>query len=190
VSHMGFVVLGASALNQVGFEGAVLQMFTHGTITGLLFMMVGLVYDRTHTRDVGAMGGLATQMPKIATVFVVAGLASLGLPGLSGFVAEFLVFLGAFTGQTGIVLTVLGTLGILLSAGYILWLLERVFYGPMSDQWRGLTDATRLEMATVGTLVALIVLVGVYPNILLGVIANSVAPIYERVAPLVAQMAT
>src|SRR3954449_10605123 len=166
VSHMGFVVLGISAMTQVGFEGAVLQMFTHGTITGLLFMMVGLVYDRTHTRDVWAMGGLAHQMPKIATVFVVAGLASLGLPGLSGFVAEFLVFLGAFSGQTGVVLTVLGTLGILLSAGYILWLLERVFYGPMSDQWRSLTDATRLEMATVGTLVVLIVLVGVYPNIL------------------------
>ena len=83
-------------------------------------------------------------------------------------------------------------IGVLIvgSAGYILWLLERVFYGPMSDQWRSLTDATRLEMATVGTLVALIVLVGVYPNILLDVIANSVAPIYERVAPLVAQMAT
>jgi NADH-quinone oxidoreductase subunit M len=190
VSHMGFVVLGISALTQTGFEGAVLQMFTHGTITGLLFMMVGLVYDRTHTRDVWAMGGLAQQMPKIATVFVVAGLASLGLPGLSGFVAEFLVFLGSFSGQTGALLTVLGTFGIVLSAGYILWLLERVFYGPMSDQWRSLTDATRLEMVTVGTLVALIVLVGVYPNILLDVIANSVAPIYDRVAPLVAQMAT
>jgi NADH-quinone oxidoreductase subunit M len=190
ISHMGFVILGISALNQVGFEGAVLQMFTHGTITGLLFMMVGLVYDRTHTRDVWAMGGLATQMPKIATVFVVAGLASLGLPGLSGFVAEFLVFLGSFSGQTGVLLTVLGVFGIVLSAGYILWLLERVFYGPMSEQWRTLTDATRLEMATVGTLVAVIVLVGVYPNILLDVIANSVAPIYDRVAPLVAQMAS
>ncbi len=190
VSHMGFVVLGVSALTQVGFEGAVLQMFTHGTITGLLFMMVGLVYDRTHTRDVWAMGGLAKQLPKIATVFVVAGLASLGLPGLSGFAAEFLVFLGSFGSGTDrtawVVLTVLGTFGILLSAGYILWLLERVFYGPMSDHWRSLTDATPLEMFTIGTLVAVIVLVGVYPNVLLDVIANGVAPIYSKVAPLIA----
>ena len=190
ISHMGFVVLGISALTQVGFEGAVLQMFTHGTITGLLFMMVGLVYDRTHTRDVWAMGGLAKQLPKIATVFVVAGLASLGLPGLSGFVAEFLVFIGSFSARdpAWVPITVLATLGILLSAGYILWLLERVFYGPMSDHWRSLTDATPLEMFTIGTLVAVIVLVGVYPNVVLDVIANGVTPVYQRVAPLVAQM--
>jgi NADH-quinone oxidoreductase subunit M len=182
VSHMGFVVLGLSALTPIGLEGAVLQMFTHGTITGLLFMMVGLVYDRTHTRDVTAMGGLARQMPKIGVVFVVAGLASLGLPGLSGFVAEFLVFLGGFTrGGEWAWYTVLGAFGIVLSAGYILWLLERVFYGPMAEQWRSLTDATRLEMAYVSTLVAVIVLIGVYPNLLLDIIANSVAPIVQRI---------
>lgn len=182
VSHMGFVVLGISALNQVGFEGAVLQMFTHGTITGLLFMMVGLVYDRTHTRDVDAMGGLAKQIPTIAVVFVVAGLASLGLPGLSGFVAEFLVFLGSFSaGGAWPWYTVLGAFGVVLSAGYILWLLERVFYGPMAEQWKGLPDATRLEVATIGTLVAVIVVVGVYPNLLLDMIANAVAPIVSRI---------
>jgi NADH-quinone oxidoreductase subunit M len=158
-------------------------------------MMVGLVYDRTHTRDVSAMGGLARQMPKIGVIFVIAGLASLGLPGLSGFVAEFLVFIGGFSSPMGgiwVLYTVLGAFGVVLSAGYILWLLERVFYGPMSDRWRSLTDATRLEMFTVGTLVAVIVLVGVYPNVLLDVIANGVAPIYDRVqriVPLVAQMA-
>src|SRR5215212_3940323 len=136
VSHMGFVVLGISAMTQVGIEGAVLQMFTHGTITGLLFMMVGLVYDRTHTRDVNAMGGLGKQLPKITVVFVVAGLASLGLPGLSGFVAEFLVFLGTFSaGDEWIPFAVLGTFGIVLGAGYILWMLERVFYGPMDAKW-------------------------------------------------------
>jgi NADH-quinone oxidoreductase subunit M len=182
VSHMGFVVLGVSALTQVGFEGAVLQMFTHGTITGLLFMMVGLVYDRTHTREVGQMGGLAAQMPKIGTVFVVAGLASLGLPGLSGFVAEFVTFIGTADSHVGNwwPFAVLGTFGVVLAAGYILWMLERVFYGPLADQWKGLPDATRLEMATVGTLVAVIVLVGLYPNLLLGMIANSVAPIVGR----------
>jgi NADH-quinone oxidoreductase subunit M len=183
ISHMGFVVLGLSALTQVGFEGAVLQMFTHGTITGLLFMMVGLVYDRTHTRDVAGMGGLATQMPVIATVFVVAGLASLGLPGLSGFVAEFLVLVGSFArGGEWTLYTVLGAFGVVLSAGYILWLLERVFYGPMADQWKGLPDATRLETVTIGTLVAVIVLIGVYPNLLLDIIANGVAPIVSRFA--------
>jgi NADH-quinone oxidoreductase subunit M len=181
VSHMGFVVLGVSALTQIGFEGAVLQMFTHGTITGLLFMMVGLVYDRTHTRDVTAMGGLAAQMPKIAVVFVIAGLASLGLPGLSGFVAEFLVFLGGFArGGEWAWYTVLGAFGVVLAAGYILWMLERVFYGPMAEQWKALPDASRLEMVYVSTLVAVIVLIGVYPNLLLDIIANSVAPIVAR----------
>src|SRR5579884_1372979 len=178
ISHMGFVVLGLAALTQTGFEGAVLQMFTHGTITGLLFIMVGLVYDRTHTRDVEAMGGLAAQMPIIATVFVVAGLASLGLPGLSGFVAEFLVLVGTFPAWP--LLTAFGAFGIVLSAGYILWMLERVFYGPLAERWKGLSDATRLETATIATLVAVIVLVGVYPNLLLDVIANGVAPIVSR----------
>src|SRR5205814_6539931 len=93
ISHMGYVILGASALTPIGMQGAVFQMFTHGTITGLLFIMVGLVYDRVHTRQIGALGGLAPRMPFIATTFVVAGLASLGLPGLSGFVSELLVFL-------------------------------------------------------------------------------------------------
>src|SRR5450756_2373417 len=93
VSHMGYVLLGASALTALGMQGAVLQMFTHGTITGLLFLMVGLVYDRTHTRIIGNLGGLGARMPVIAVVFVVAGLASLGLPGMSGFVSEFLVFI-------------------------------------------------------------------------------------------------
>src|SRR5207244_9588742 len=96
ISHMGYVILGASALSPIGLQGAVFQMFTHGTITGLLFMMVGLVYDRTHTREISDLGGLAARMPFITVVFVVAGLASLGLPGLSGFVSEFLVFLGSF----------------------------------------------------------------------------------------------
>jgi NADH-quinone oxidoreductase subunit M len=183
ISHMGFVVLGISALNQIGFQGAVLQMVTHGTITGLLFMMVGLVYDRTHTREVGMLGGLAQQMPKIAVVFGVAGLASLGLPGLSGFVAEFLVFIGSFqAGGWWPLYTVLGTIGILLSAGYILWLLERVFYGPLVERWRGLPDATPLELVYTSTLVAVIVLIGVYPNVVLDMIANSVAPIVARLA--------
>lgn len=185
ISHMGFVLLGIGAMNQIGLEGAVLQLFTHGTITGLLFMMVGLVYDRTHTRDVRELGGLGAQIPIIATSFVIAGLASLGLPGLSGFVAEFLVFVGGFKGgdvwgRTWPILTALGAFGVVLSAGYILWLLERVFYGPISDRWRGLPDATRLEYFYVGALIGVIVLFGLYPNLLLDIIANSVTPIVTR----------
>ncbi len=100
VSHMGYVLLGIAALGQVGLTGAALQMFTHGTITGLLFVMVGLIYDRAHTRDIDELSGLAHTMPLAATVMVIAGLASLGLPAMSGFVAELLVFLGSFDTYT------------------------------------------------------------------------------------------
>ena len=180
VSHMGYVLLGAAALNGVGLQGAVLQMFTHGTITGLLFLSVGLVYDRTHTRDIGQMGGLAARMPFIAIVFVVAGLASLGLPGMSGFVAEFLVFIGAFPVWQAA--TLLAAFGIVVTAGYLLWMLERVFMGPLPQRWAGLRDANRLEMVTVGIMIAAIIVVGLYPSILTDVIATGVGPMADRLA--------
>jgi NADH-quinone oxidoreductase subunit M len=178
ISHMGYVVLGASALTPMALEGAVFQMFTHGTITGLLFVMVGLVYDRTHTREISALGGLAGRMPFIAVVFVIAALASLGLPGLSGFVAEFLVFIGSF--PVWGVATVLGVFTIVVTAGYMLWLLERVFFGPQRPQWGSLGDASRLEVATVSALVAAIVLVGVFPALLGGIIVPSVSALATR----------
>jgi len=133
VSHMGYVLLGAAALTGVGLQGAVLQMFTHGTITGMLFLMVGLVYDRTHTRLIDKLGGLGATMPAIAILFAVAGLASLGLPGMSGFVAEFLVFIGAF--PVWPLATLLAAFGIVITAGYLLWMLQRVFMGPLPEQW-------------------------------------------------------
>lgn len=178
ISHMGYVVLGAAALTPVALEGAVFQMFTHGTITGLLFMMVGLVYDRTHTREITAMGGLARGMPLIATVFVVAGLASLGLPGLSGFVAEFLVFVGTFSvwSQAAVV----GVATIVITAGYLLWLLERVFFGPERPEWANVRDASRLESVTICTLVALIVLLGLFPALLADIVVPGVIPIASR----------
>jgi len=178
ISHMGYVVLGAAALTPMGLEGAVFQMFTHGTITGLLFMMVGLVYDRTHTREISALGGLASRMPVIAVVFVIAGLASLGLPGLSGFVAEFLVFVGSFPVWRGA--TVVAVLTIVVTAGYILWLLERVFFGPEREEWRHLGDASRREMATTGALVLVIVVIGVFPAILANIIIPGVAALASR----------
>jgi NADH-quinone oxidoreductase subunit M len=180
VSHMGYVLLGAAALTSVGLQGAVLQMFTHGTITGLLFMMVGLVYDRTHTRRISDMGGLGARMPVIAVVFIIAGLASLGLPGMSGFVAEFLVFIGAF--PVWQVATILGVFGIVVTAGYLLWMLERVFMGPLPERWANLRDANRLEVFSVAVMVAVIVGIGVYPSILTDVISLGVMPMAERLA--------
>ena len=182
VSHMGYVLLGASALTAVGMQGAVLQMFTHGTITGLLFMMVGLVYDRTHTRIISNLGGLGAKMPAIAVTFVVAGLASLGLPGMSGFVAEFLVFIGTF--PVWQLATVLAAFGIVITAGYLLWMLQRVFMGPLSEQWTHLGDANPLELFYVGVMVAVIVGVGVFPSVLTDVIKSGVVPVVQRFASM------
>jgi NADH-quinone oxidoreductase subunit M len=178
ISHMGYVILGAASLTPIGMEGAVFQMFTHGTITGLLFMMVGLIYDRTHTREISALGGLAGRMPTIATVFVIAGLASLGLPGLSGFVAEFLVFIGAL--PVWGVATIIAIFTIVITAGYILWVLQRVLFGPERPEWQQLGDASPREKATVGVLVAVIVLVGVFPSVLANVILPGIGPILGR----------
>jgi NADH-quinone oxidoreductase subunit M len=180
VSHMGYVVLGASALTPMALEGAVFQMFSHGVITGLLFMMVGLIYDRTHTRRIADLGGLAGRMPIIATVFVVAGLASLGLPGMSGFVAEFLVLAGAFP-RWGVA-TIIGVFTIVVTAGYVLWLLERVLFGPAQPRWGSLPDATRLESATIGALVLVTLLVGLFPWALADVINTAVGPLLARYA--------
>jgi len=174
VSHMGFVLLGIFALNQLSFSGAVLQMFSHGLITGLLFAMVGLVYDKTHQRQIPLLGGLARQMPVICVVFSVAGLAALGLPTTIGFAAEFTVFMGSYNSsafygiQTCVVLAVLG---IVVGAGYILWMLERVFYREPKAEYDGVGDADNMEKAYIFTFVALIMLFGVYPRLLLDVIA-------------------
>jgi NADH-quinone oxidoreductase subunit M len=178
ISHMGYVVLGAAALTPMGLEGAVFQMFTHGTITGLLFMMVGLVYDRTHTREIAALGGLGPRMPVIAVVFIIAGLASLGLPGLSGFVAEFLVFMGSFPVWQGP--TVIAVFTIVITAGYILWLLERVFFGPERPEWRNVGDASRLEMGTISALVLVIALIGIFPSLLANIVIPGIAGIALR----------
>ncbi len=181
VSHMGYVLLGIFALGSVGLTGATLQMFTHGTITGLLFVMVGLVYERAHTRDISVLSGLAHRMPVIATVFVMAGLASLGLPSMSGFVSELLVFLGTVDKHTAA--TILAVIGILLTAGYILWMLQRVFFGPPTARWEGLPDATEWwERVPMAALLAAIIAVGIYPATLVDVINSGIQPIVERLA--------
>jgi NADH-quinone oxidoreductase subunit M len=180
ISHMGYVILGIAAFTQVGFLGALLVMLAHGLYSGLLFSMVGLVYDRTHTREIGDMRGLAARMPFIATVFMIAGLASLGLPGLAGFVAEFTTFIGAYSVFP--LATILCVATIALTAGYILWRLGAVFFGPAMPEWSGLGDAIWRERIAVGLLAAATVLVGVVPSVVADMSAGGVAPIAAAVA--------
>ena len=180
ISHMGYVLLGIFALGQVSMVGASLQMFSHGIITGLLFAMAGLVMHNTGERDLRKLGGLARQMPIIAVIFSVAGVAALGLPTTSGFAAEFLVFVGSFSSTTvaGIqIYTILGVLGIVITAGYILWMLQRVFYGQVLERFKKAYDADVLERVYMFILVAVIMLVGIYPAILTNVIKMGIAPI-------------
>jgi NADH-quinone oxidoreductase subunit M len=182
VSHMGLVMLGIGSigvadgeLTLAGLNGAAMQLFTHGTITGLLFLAVGLVYDKTHTRYIPDLGGLAGRMPVIATAILIAGLASLGLPGLSGFVSELLVFTGAF--QAFPWPTVLAVLSIVLAAGYILWMMERTFFGVQRERFAEVTDASFVEAAPLAILVITIVGIGVYPSFLTDVFQSGLEPI-------------
>jgi NADH-quinone oxidoreductase subunit M len=178
VSHMGYVLLGIAALGHVSLNGAALQMFTHGTITGLLFVMVGVIYDRAHTRDVDQLSGLAHTMPLTATVFVIAGLAALGLPALSGFVAELLVFLGSFDAYTAP--TIIAVAGILLSAGYITWTLQRVLFGPKDARWARLPDADSWwERVPMAALVVVIVGVGLRPSLVVDVLDTGIINIVK-----------
>jgi NADH-quinone oxidoreductase subunit M len=179
VSHMGYVLIGAAALGEVGLMGASLQMVMHGLITGLLFVMVGLVYERTHTRQISDMRGLAPSMPFLATAMVFAGLASLGLPGLAGFIAEFTVFIGSF--ERFEAPTLIGVFGVLLAAGYILWMIQRVFFGPSDGRWADLPAKVHWwEQMPVYMLGALILALGVYPGWLIEVMEQGVVPISER----------
>jgi NADH-quinone oxidoreductase subunit M len=180
VSHMGYVLLGIFALGQVSLTGASLQMFSHGIVTGLLFAMAGLVMHNSGERDLRQLGGLAKQTPLIAVVFSLAGLASLGLPLTSGFAAEFLVFIGSYSSSVvaGIkAYTLVSVLGVVLAAGYILWMLQRVFFGPALEKFNSVRDADKLEMVYMFVLVALILLIGVYPAILTDVIKTGISPV-------------
>jgi NADH-quinone oxidoreductase subunit M len=177
---MGYVLLGIFALTEVSLTGASLQMFSHGIVTGLLFAMAGLVMHNAHERDLGKLGGLARQMPVVAIVFSVGGLASLGLPTTSGFAAEVMVYIGSYSSLVfeGIrISTLLAVFGVVITAGYILWMLMRTFYGPVSEQFDGVADANVLERVYMFILVIVIMLVGIYPAILTDVIKLGVAPI-------------
>lgn len=187
VSHMGFVLLGLAAMNPMGLNGAMLQMFTHGTITALLFIFVGIVYDRTHTRVISELGGLSARMPLASAFFVVAALASVGAPGMSGFVSEFLVFAGGYgnhlTGSPHFavqLLTVASALGIILGAGYMLWLTQRVFFGHLPERWQNLGDMNRVETFPVVVLTVLVFVLGFYPALLV----DYINPVSEHLVSL------
>ncbi|MEE9286217.1 MAG: NADH-quinone oxidoreductase subunit M [Dehalococcoidia bacterium] len=177
ISHMGFVLLGVAAMNQVGLTGAAMQMFTHGTITGLLFIVAGLVYEKAHTRHIPDLGGLAARMPVLTIGFMIAGLAALGLPSMSGFVSEILVFFGAY--EVYRTPTILAIFGVLLSAGYILWTAQQVFFGPEKPRFATIGDVSLIEAAPLAGMIAAIMIVGIYPAFVTDFFNAGIAPLVD-----------
>ena len=179
VAHMGFVTLGMFSLTEEGMQGAVFQMVSHGFVSGALFLCVGVVYDRLHTREIDAYGGLVNRMPTYAFVFMVFTMANVGLPGTSGFVGEFLTLLAAFKANPNVAF--LATLGVILSACYALWLYRRIVFGALTKpSLQGMRDLTPREIVFFVPLVILTVLFGVWPGPILDTSANSVAFVAER----------
>ena len=165
VSHMGFVLLGLAVFTESGISGAMLQMFNHAIITGALFLLVGVLYDRAHTRDLNSFGGIWAKMPVYGSVLIFISLASLGLPSLAGFISEFMVLLGSF--QVYRWMTIVSSIGILLAAAYLLYMIQKVLLGKLNPKWASLPDINGQELFTIVPLMVLILLIGVYPNIAL-----------------------
>ena len=186
VSHMGFVTLGIFVFTEQGLHGAVLQMVAHGVITGALFLLVGVIYERTHDRTIARMGGLAGVVPIYAAMFGFFVMASLGLPGLAGFVGEFLVIVGAFEYWPAV--AAITATAMMLAAAYLLWMYQRVIFGDLTDFLKGighhLTDMTRFEVATIAPLVVLTIGFGVFPGLLLELWQAPVAEFVGRLEPI------
>ena len=174
VSHMGFVTLGIFALNPTGIEGAMLVMISHGFVTGALFLLVGVIYERAHTREIRAFGGLATRMPVYAALFGLFMLSSIGLPGMSGFIGEFVALLGAFMVPQFRPLAVVAMLVIILAAVYMMWMFQRVVFGDENPSVRGFPDVTWREVATLAPLAVLTLALGIFPG-----------PVFEMLHPAV-----
>ena len=173
VAHMGFVTMGIFAFNQQGVDGAIFQMLSHGFISGALFLIVGVIYDRLHTREIAAYGGLVIRMPVYALVFMLFTMGNVGLPGTSGFVGEFLTLAGAFQANTWVAF--FAAFGVILSAGYALWLYRRVVFGDLiKGSLKTIQDMDRREKLLFAPLIAFTILLGVYPAIVLDVIGPSV----------------
>jgi len=173
VAHMGFVTMGIFAATAQGISGGIFQMISHGLVSAALFLCVGVVYDRLHTREISAYGGLVNNMPVYAVVFLLFTLANVGLPGTSGFIGEFLTLLGTF--RVNIVVATLATLGVILSACYALWLYRKVVFGALvKPSLMSIKDLTLRECVTLFPLVALSIFFGVYPKPVLDMSAASV----------------
>ncbi len=189
VSHMGYVLLGIASLNLFSLNGAVAQMFAHGIMTALFFALVGNIYNKAHTREIALFGGLAHQMPRVAAGFLIAGLASLGLPGLNNFVAEFLIFIGSFIKEQMILggliswraIAVLAIFGIVITSIYVLRVVQKVFFGPRNPKWDHIKDAQGVEMVPIVVLCSVLILFGVWPSLLIDVIDVGVQPLIEKV---------
>ncbi|NGN40851.1 NADH-quinone oxidoreductase subunit M [Mesorhizobium sp. CGMCC 1.15528] len=180
VAHMGYVTMGIFALNQEGIQGSIFQMLSHGLVSGALFLCVGVVYDRMHTREIAAYGGLVNNMPKYAVVFLIFTMANVGLPGTSGFVGEFLTLLGAYKANTWVAL--FAALGVILSAGYALWLYRKVIFGALSkESLKSLLDLSTREKVIIYPLVVLTIFFGVYPAPVLDATAASVQALVNNI---------
>ncbi|HEV8629168.1 MAG TPA: NADH-quinone oxidoreductase subunit M, partial [Thermoanaerobaculia bacterium] len=180
VSHLGFVMLGLFTLNQQGLVGGVIQMVNHGLSTGALFLMVGMIYERRHTRLIADFGGLWKVIPAFSALFLVVVLSSLGLPGLNGFVGEFLVLVGAF--QVSPRLAALATTGIIFAAVYLLWMYQRVVFGEIThEENRRLVDLSPREWALLAPVLVFIVWIGVYPTAFTGKTEATIAALLAQV---------
>jgi NADH-quinone oxidoreductase subunit M len=179
VSHLGVVVLGICAMNLQGMQGAVYQMLAHGVSTGGLFLIVGMLSDRRHTRLISEYGGLKTVTPRLTAVFLLITLASIGLPTLNGFIGEFLILLGAFARNWR--WAALAATGVILSAVYMLWMVQRAFYGPVGEKNATLPDLSVREWCAAAPLVAAAILMGVLPTLFLRPMEPSVLRVVQRV---------
>src|SRR5215217_1943983 len=186
VSHMGFVVLGLFSFTDLGMQGALYQMLNHGVSTGALFLFVGFIYERRHTRMIGEFGGLATPMPWFSTLFVIASLSSIGLPLLNGFVGEFLILIGTWTSSAvdhAWIATMLAATGVIWAAVYMLWMLQRVVFGRITHpENAALSDLNSRELGLMLPLLILMLFMGVYPRVFLDRSKPSVETIRARVS--------
>jgi NADH-quinone oxidoreductase subunit M len=179
ISHMGYVMLGMATLTDQGINGAVLQMFNHGTITAMLFLVVGVIYDRAHHRDIDGFGGLASVMPTYTGIMTIAFFAALGLPGLSAFISEVLVLLGAW--QYDQRLAILAASAVVLTAGYMLWMLQRVWLGPVNQKYATMPDCSAREIVTLVPLAVIVLVLGVYPHAVLDLINPTLVALNQTV---------
>ncbi|MCA0278499.1 MAG: NADH-quinone oxidoreductase subunit M [Proteobacteria bacterium] len=180
VAHMGYVTMGIFAMNETGVQGAIFQMLSHGLVSGALFLCVGVVYDRMHTREIAAYGGLVNNMPKYAVAFLIFTMANVGLPGTSGFIGEFLTLFGIFQVNTWVAL--IAATGVILSAAYALWLYRRVVFGALTkESLKGLFDLSGREKAVIYPLIVLVIFYGVYPTPVFNVTTASVKALINNV---------